>query len=424
MLTSFAPLVAMALLATAAVPNGKDPISVFSTAPGQPVTFYSIGDFGRTKDLGSCCFGQYDNLDVHAQRIVGELMNIKAGQGPSPAAIIGLGDNMYWNGVISPQTRDEQFSHAFEVPYGGANLKNTPMFALMGNHDYGGGAFICAGSTESAQCNSTAELLQGLENKLRWMGDYKSLSNNRWSVDEHFYIRRYEDAASGVSVEVYNLDMNDASVAGSHGICCQCYGYARGDDGGCNSIQRGDKYCCGGDTAMYDACMARFVEWSDDSRRQMVAYASKSTATWKIAASHYSAIQHFNQEDMNKWLKALGEAGILVQLYGHTHGLKFELVTTINTYFVENGIGGGAKKEWASTTPDYAKSFVEHLYNAQPTEYGFISIEATTDSLKLQYHTHDDKWVLADRYEDVTIGGVATKYCLHIPKNGSHGVPC
>jgi hypothetical protein len=248
---------------------------------------------------------------------------------------------------------------------------------------------------------------------------------NRWSIPGHFYTRRFENPSMGVSAEVFTLDINDATVAGGHSVCCQCYGYAQGDDSGCNSVQRGDKYCCGGDNAMYDACMARLVQWSEESRQKLVEYGSKSNATWKIATAHYSILQHFPQTAMHTWLKALDDAGITVYLNGHTHGLKVELNTNINTYFVENGIGGGAKKEWASTTPAYATPFMKHLFHYQPVEYGFVSLEATKDTLKLQYHTHDKDWdVKADKYENVVVGGVVTKYCLLIPKDGSEGKPC
>ena len=311
------------------------------------------------------------------------------------------------------------------MPYSGENIRDIPFFSVTGNHDYGRGAYVCNGYNESARCDSTDTMLQGLDNKFRWIADYTSPDNDRWSIDDHFYTRRYEDVASGVSVEISNLDMNDATVAGAHSICCRCYGYDQGDDSGCNSVQRGDKYCCGGDTDMYDACMARFVQRSAESRKLLVEYAFKSTATWKIASSHYSAIQHFPEEGMHKWLKALGDAGITEQLYGHVHGCKVELASNIRTYFVENGIGGDAKKEWASTTPAYATLFVKHLWAYEPVEYGVISLEASKNNSKLQYHTYDKDWnFTADKYEDVVVGGVATKYCLLIPKDGSSGKRC
>ncbi|ETK95133.1 hypothetical protein L915_01914, partial [Phytophthora nicotianae] len=66
------------------------------------------------------------------------------------------------------------------------------------------------------------------------------------------------------------------------------------------------------------------------------------------------------------------------------------------------------KKEWAYTGD----------------EYGFFSVEGSKDWLKLQYHTADSKWKFTENWADMTIGGVATKHCWYIPRDGSEGKAC
>ncbi|KAL3666440.1 hypothetical protein V7S43_008690 [Phytophthora oleae] len=91
-----------------------------------------------------------------------------------------------------------------------------------------------------------------------------------------------EDITSGVNIDIFNEDSNDADIHGAHLICCQCYDYSNGDSKRCNSIARGDAYCYGGDTAMYDACYDKFTRWGEDSRNQLAEKVKQSTATWKI----------------------------------------------------------------------------------------------------------------------------------------------
>ncbi|KAG1705744.1 hypothetical protein DVH05_003495 [Phytophthora capsici] len=59
-----------------------------------------------------------------------------------------------------------------------------------------------------------------------------------------------------------------------------------------------------------------------------------------------------------------------------------------------------------------------------PTEYGFFSLQASKDWLKLQYHTTDNKWNFTENWADATIGGVETNHCWYIPADGSEGRAC
>ncbi|ETK95130.1 hypothetical protein L915_01917, partial [Phytophthora nicotianae] len=368
------------------------------------VAAYAVGDWGQTLDMSSCCGGTYNNFDLHAQEIVGKLMDIQAGTAVKPKAVLGHGDSFYWTGIDSLESRDSRFQTTYESRYNGDNIKNVPWVNVMGNHDYGGANYVCNVGDQLVQCNSTAEMLQGLENKFRYQADYTSPNDNRWALDDRFYVRRIEDAATGVSIDIFNIDMNDADIAGSHGVCCQCYGYAKDDNGGCGSIARGDKHCCGGDNDMYDTCMAKFVQWAEDSRMQLTKQAKASTATWKIVNSHFSPIQHYKEDGMHKWLNALNGTGIHAFIYGHTHGEKHDYSDSLRIHFVENGAGGGTKKEFASTIPSFATQYVKKEWAYTGDEYGFFSVEGSKDWLKLQYHTADSKWKFTENWADMTIG--------------------
>ncbi|ETP44105.1 hypothetical protein F442_09280, partial [Phytophthora nicotianae P10297] len=68
--------------------------------------------------------------------------------------------------------------------------------------------------------------------------------------------------------------------------------------------------------------------------------------------------------------------------------------------------------------------YVENLWVYDGTEYGFFSLTASEDWLKLQYHTADDSWSYAESFNSTSIGGVATKHCWYVPNDGTYGQDC
>ncbi|KAG7384754.1 hypothetical protein PHYBOEH_009326 [Phytophthora boehmeriae] len=411
-------------------------LAVVGTARGATVTSdpasakyslsaFAIGDWGTTVTKGSCCSrsATYSNYDVNAEDIVASLMNTQAGN-VKPKVIIGHGDNAYWTGINSQEGRDSRFTTTFEDKYDGDNLKGIPWVNVMGNHDYGGSSYICNDGDNNAKCSSTEALIAGLENKLKWQSEYKSPNDNRWILEDHFYVHSISDAESGVSIDIFNLETGDADVHGSHLVCCQCFGYANGNSRNCDNVARGDANCCGGDTAMYDACYNKFAEWGADSRAQLAEKVAASNATWKIANTHYGPYDHYAEVGMNKWFDVLRGSGIQAFLYGHTHGEKHDYSSSLGMHFVENGAGGGIQKEGASGIPPFATSYVKTKWAYTADEYGFFSLEASKDWLKLQYHTTDSSWQFAEKFEGTTVGGVATKYCWYIPADGTEGRAC
>ncbi|OWY94139.1 Calcineurin-like phosphoesterase [Phytophthora megakarya] len=385
---------------------------------------FATGDWGATTYKGSCCGSNGNNYDLNAQEIVATLMDMEAGNSMKPNIFLGHGDSFYWNGINGLEGRDARFAASFEAKYDGDNIKYVPWLNVMGNHDYGGADYICINDEKMVQCNNTKELLQGLTNKLKWQAEYTSPNDDRWHMDDHFYVYRVENPASGVSIDIFNVDTNDADYHGANRTCCQCYGYAKEDNSGCKTVTRGNKYCFGGNTTMFDICVAKFAEWGEESRTKLLEQVKKSTAIWKFVNSHYSPYDHFLEAGMNKWFNVLRNSGVQVFLHGHTHGMKHDYAKSLGVHFVENGAGGGKQKKVASTIQPYAAKYVMNVWAYTAIEYGFFSLQASKEWLKLQYHTTDNEWNFTENFADSTIGGVATKHCWYIPVDGSEGKAC
>ncbi|OWZ14532.1 Tyrosine aminotransferase [Phytophthora megakarya] len=343
-------------------------------------------------------------------------MNTQAGNADiKPKAILGHGDNFYWTGINSEDGRDSRFTTTFEKKFSGDNLAGIPFVNVVGNHDYGGGSFICSKGDENAKCKSADEIVAGLENKFKWQQEYTSPNDDRWVLKDHFYVYSIEDKDSGISVDIFNVDTGDADVHAALQVCCQCFAYSEGDDDSCKGVARGHEFCAGGDTDMYDACFAKFEEWGEDSRKQLAEKVKSSTATWKIVNSHYSPHAHYDEKGMKEWFDILEGSGIHAWVYGHTHGEKHDYSESLGVHFVENGAGGGIQKESASGLTTYAAKYASNVWTYGGDEYGFFSMEVSEEWMKLQYHTADKSWAFGSTMSDTTAGGVQTKHCWYIP---------
>ncbi|GMF16524.1 unnamed protein product [Phytophthora lilii] len=159
------------------------------------------------------------------------------------------------------------------------------------------------------------------------------------------------DVAPKVSIDISNVDSGDADTHGAQQTCCQCYGYAGDDDDTCDKVARGDDACCGGDTDMYDDCMAQFTEWSDDSRKQLAANIANSTATWKIVNSHYNPYAHYAEAGMQEWFDIINGTDVHLWLNGHTHGENHDYSSSLGVRFVDNGAGGRSPPAASRRTP-------------------------------------------------------------------------
>ncbi|DAZ96306.1 TPA: hypothetical protein N0F65_008430 [Lagenidium giganteum] len=388
---------------------------------------FAIGDWGATVYKDSCCVrrGDYTAVDRHAEEAVGKLMGIVADAADvKPKVVMGHGDNFYWLGIMSPTDMTYRFENTFESKYDAKSLKDIPWVNVMGNHDYGGASYVCSNSDGPVECSSTDELITALKNKFKWQSEYKSPNNNRWIMKDHFYTYSIQDEASGVSIDIFNLDTNDADTHGASQICCQCYGYSNGKKGVCEEVTRGNKYCAGGDNSMYDTCMKQLQDWADDSKAQLVKEVKASKATWKIVNTHYSPYNHYAPHHADSWKETLDGLGVQLWINGHTHGEKHDY-GKFGMHFIENGAGGGIQNESPSGIPPYAESYIEKVWTAGNYPYGFFDLTASKNWLKVRFLTMDDKWKIEeDKFDEATIGGAAVKHCWYIPKDGTKGQSC
>ncbi|KAE9191407.1 hypothetical protein PF005_g18855 [Phytophthora fragariae] len=462
--------------------SGSTSITSDPTSVTYSLSAFAIGDWGTTVTQDSCCQSSgYTDYDVNAEDMVANVMDQQAGDADvAPKVVIGHGDNFYWSGINSEDGRDSRFPTTFEdkfdifsffrfpVPqrhhsppapvdassvlrssrplgvdtapertlgvspptkgpedkFDGDNIKTIPWVNVLGNHDYGGADYICSSGDNTAKCSDSDALVAALKNKFSWQSGYTSPNDDWWILEDHFYVYTIEDADSGVSIDIFNIDSNDADSHGAQETCCQCYGYAGDDDDTCDNISRGDDACAGGDTDMYDASVDLLTSWADDSRTQLAANIANSTATWKVVNSHYNPYAHYAESGMAKWFDIINGTGVHLWLNGHTHGENHDYSSSLGVHFVDNGAGGGIIKQSASDIPTYAEDYVENLWVYDGTEYGFFSLTASEDWLKLQYHTADDKWTYAESFNSTSVGGVATKHCWYIPNDGAEGQEC
>ncbi|KAI9906100.1 hypothetical protein PsorP6_014441 [Peronosclerospora sorghi] len=264
---------------------------VWKTVDIVPVMQNPMHPFGQY----SCCTrgSTFNNYDINAEDIVATIMDLHASAASaSHKCIMSHGDNFYRTGVDITKDRDTRFAPTFEAKYSGANIKTVPFVNVVGNYDYGGASLICSDEKGFAQCASAEDLVAALKNKFALKAEYTSPNDNRWVLNGHFYVYSIADEASGVSIDIFNVDAGDATTHGAQQSCCQCYGYSEGKDKLCKNVALGDKLCAGGDTEMYDACFKQITEWSDDSRQQLSKEVAASNATWKIVNSHYSPYAH------------------------------------------------------------------------------------------------------------------------------------
>ncbi|TMW64176.1 hypothetical protein Poli38472_014293 [Pythium oligandrum] len=414
--------------------NAKVKVTTDPTAEKYTLGAFAIGDWGSTAIVegGSCCSrrkGKYNAFDLHSERAVSKLMALEAAN-HKPSAVLGHGDNFYWTGIHGPKDQSYRFQLTFEDRHGEESMMDVPWINVMGNHDYGGGSYICVDSDEElAPCKDAKAVVAALQEKFDLQSSYKSPNNDRWVIKDHFYKYTIEDG--DVSMDIFNLDINNAEAHGSDQICCQCYSYSEGNDTLCKKITRGHEMCCGGDVEMYDACMKQFKDWGEDSKTQLLDAVKKSTATWKIVNSHYSPYGHFGETSGKEWMQALeSSGGIQLWIAGHTHGEKHDYAS-FGMHFIENGAGGGIQSEPSSGIPAFASDKVSNVWAATGLEdgntYGFFSLQASSTWLKVRYMSFDSNWALTkeeDGLDNGKIGGVEAKYCWYIPADGSQGQKC
>ncbi|DAZ96324.1 TPA: LOW QUALITY PROTEIN: hypothetical protein N0F65_008448, partial [Lagenidium giganteum] len=406
--------------------NSTSKVSSDPTKEKFSLAAFAIGDWGTTITPDSCCKrrSKYTNTDLFAEDIVAALMDKQAGkQDLKPQVVIGHGDNFYWTGINGDSDQASRFQTTFEEKFSGSNLKEIPWVNVLGNHDYGGASYVCSSGGKNVPCKSADELVSALEDKFKWQQSYKSPQGNRWLLKDRFFVHSIKDSSGDVTMDIFNIDTNDADTHGLEQICCQCYGYSNGGSD-CDQVHRGHKNCAGGDSDMFDACSKKLKEWAKDSRTQLLEKLKSSTATWKVVNTHYSPYNHYSPPNMKDWFDALKDAGVNIWINGHTHGEKHDYSGPLKIHFIENGAGGGIASESASGIPPYASDYIKQFWTYAGESYGFFTLDASKEWVKLQYISFPRSWQTGTTFKASDLPDVETQHCWYIPVDGSKGQVC
>ncbi|CAK5167981.1 unnamed protein product [Aphanomyces euteiches] len=400
--------------------------------PLMPVLYIGRGDDGTNP--GSCCvlyksgpnkhkidtsLPRY-KVDYRSQESVGKLLGMSAAE-LKPLRVLSHGDNIYWNGVGEKDVI-YRMQETFEKMYSAPALQGVPWLNVAGNHDIGGSAYICGDSDSTfRKCTSTAEMLSYLDKKFDLQAQYVSPNGNRWIMKDHYYVERVTQG--GVTVDIYNLDTNEATIHGAQQVCCQCFG-AGGSDDECDNINPGDKLCAGGDMGMFNACMDKIQSWADQSYKGALKDLAASTADFKIINTHYSPQYHMDPQRMEKWFNLTRSMGVHAWFNGHTHGFNHDL-TSWNTHFFQNGAGGGINSE--SPGKVVGVDGIKPVWVAAGQPYGFMELSFTKEWMKVQFASFDKAWQFNGGFTsgDITPGGIARGHCWFIHKSlDGPGVEC
>lgn len=286
----------------------------------------------------------------------------------------------------------------------------------MGNHDYGGSGVIvndhgAAGMTQMVEAQKNYQSLYG---KQRW--------NMR---DSMFYSAKHEvaDAKVPFSVEVFNFDSNHAQAEG-HGkdeICCQIFGYANKgcDDEICKHIPEYNKNKGCAPSNSTASCRDYIDKLWEGAKKGLAEATKASTATWKIANTHYHARIHMTDPDRAPVYESM-QNGVQMYFCGHTHGEGHEFHSYDNgadtgLHIMLNGAGGGINVDLAGDEDKFAMW--------QLKDYAFIGVKLNSKIARLTYWTFDHNWGDWTK-QTIKKGGMRMDHCWDIPVDGTIGRAC
>ena len=180
---------------------------------------------------------------------------------------------------------------------------------------------------------------------------YGEISNQkRWYFPGTYYSRNF-DLGSGVSVQIFSIDTNIASVHGMQQVCCQCYGVTNHDPNGiCDNANSFDGSTCVNKNE-YDACAAVITGWFTDSMTNLQTDLANSNATWRIIQSHYCPLRHWGAEPSYfQLMSTIANSPNQVHAFfcGHTHAMAHDYDSWTGMNHFMNGAGGGIMYESAS----------------------------------------------------------------------------
>ncbi|KAF0704502.1 hypothetical protein AaE_014900 [Aphanomyces astaci] len=159
--------------------NGGGAISPANSAHVVPATqsivvrLFALGSWSVAPSLADKKDGLYryrDDVDGSAQARVASAMAITATQGPVPPQPKGTNhylqlNNFNWFGLLPSSTAASvatRVTDTFTSGYNQSALWSIPWAAIMGDHDVGGGNFLCGVSEATLQAyGNTSELVAG-----------------------------------------------------------------------------------------------------------------------------------------------------------------------------------------------------------------------------------------------------------------------
>lgn len=143
-----------------------------------------------------------NNKVLYQPHVARAMANVAANATPSPSFIVALGDNFYVNGVSS--ATDVLWTYLWSDVYLQYPSLNVPWFAVLGNHDYGGGNAYSLAQVERSRLN---------------------LDHGLWNMPAKNYSKIFPiPGLTNASVGILFIDTT--TLAPSMNKCCNEQGYA------------------------------------------------------------------------------------------------------------------------------------------------------------------------------------------------------
>ena len=347
------------------IPGGEG-----GTDPGASVTVFALGDWGRAHECTRAPGDAVACAGSLAQRRTAEAMGVVAWArgGARVSAVIGLGDSFYENGLDGDN--DDAFDVSFTGVYGNATavgaLASVPWANVLGNHDYHGDAL--------------AQTRGGVSGRdARWFCDREWVKG--WDTDGEVSFDE-----TGALLEVIAFDttpfVEEYLSPGAH-----FYNWTGLVEGTTNaSAPGGVTFHAPRDMPAVQEAMLERLE----------ARLAASTARWTVVAGHHpvrSVGEHGSTAELVARLEpVLARHGIRVYLSGHEHDMEHIVWPaaaslggkTVEVHYVISGAGS------ATRTPVGSHAGLEFAHGGN----GFVSLEASRDTLKINFFSADGAQVL------------------------------
>ncbi|CAB9524202.1 Tartrate-resistant acid phosphatase type 5 [Seminavis robusta] len=360
---SMRAVVALAFLLVPVVASQPQPQQKHSI-----LNFFAIGDWGGVGSIPGAEFF----IGVH-QREVADGMN-KVAMDQRPEFVVALGDNFYLKG-ISGQQAFQRVEKTFENVYNGAGLARVPWYVIAGNHDHYGNVTEQIHYTYYSRRKSKTE--EGFHH--RW--EFPSLYHKRTITRGH------------LSVDLILIDTVDLVESA----------FLLEPNATAKSESLWDTWVRSplGFTTEKEPPTTKQWQWLQKSL-------SDSTADYILVGGHYPVFSqgmHGPTKELVQHLKPLLEEYGAHYLSGHDHAMMHfqqNAPASGGVRYIVTGTGN-ACCSWRRNKyrQEHEKDYKDvpllwHLFhqekhhdNGLTITGGFVSIQATPLSMKVQYHAQD-----------------------------------